>query len=407
MRLLLVAPTIDQDDVGEARSAYEWVTRLSARHEVTVLTYSKRGKRRPSEQLNARVLEWNDLPIVGRFERFNSVLKPGYVAFAARARRAIAGLIAAGERFDVGHQLAPLALRYASPLRRAGIPYLVGPLGGSLETPEPFRGEFGSEPWYVRFRAFDKLRIRHDPALRATYANAEVVLGVGRYVRDLLEAVPLKRFEIMSETGVDSVKPASSSRPDPRRGVRLLHVGRLVRSKGLRDALRALALVAGDRSWRLDIIGDGPEREPCESIARESGIGDRVSFHGRLPRAEIDPFYASTHVFLFPSFREPSGNVVIEAMSHGLACIVADRGGPASAVGDGAGTRVPVTDPPGYARALADAIKLYLDDPALIERHGAGASEQCSARFVWDRKIEQIESLYEQVARTSRERAPA
>ncbi len=38
MKLLLVAPTADREAVGESALAFEWVSRLAQRHEVTVLT---------------------------------------------------------------------------------------------------------------------------------------------------------------------------------------------------------------------------------------------------------------------------------------------------------------------------------------------------------------------------------
>ena len=61
----------------------------------------------------------------------------------------------------------------------------------------------------------------------------------------------------------------------------------------------------------------------------------------------IDDFYRAADVFVFPSYREPGGNVVFEAMSFGLPLVVGDRGGPGSAVDERSGIRVPprVTGP--------------------------------------------------------------
>ena len=69
-RLLLIAPTVDGTDVGEAWVAFQWVKRLSERHDVTLLTYTKRGRPPASEQLpGCRVVEWNEPPFIGRAER--------------------------------------------------------------------------------------------------------------------------------------------------------------------------------------------------------------------------------------------------------------------------------------------------------------------------------------------------
>ena len=46
------------------------------------------------------------------------------------------------------------------------------------------------------------LRLRRDPSLRRTYQQAGCVLGIAPYVRDRLAGVGLRRFEVMSETGL-------------------------------------------------------------------------------------------------------------------------------------------------------------------------------------------------------------
>jgi hypothetical protein len=51
LKLLLIAPTCDRDDVGEAWVAYQWARRLADRHDVTLLTYHKRGSSPASSQL--------------------------------------------------------------------------------------------------------------------------------------------------------------------------------------------------------------------------------------------------------------------------------------------------------------------------------------------------------------------
>ncbi|MBI4899190.1 MAG: glycosyltransferase family 1 protein, partial [Actinobacteria bacterium] len=51
MRILLVAPTVNAGDVGEAWVAYQWADLLSQRFDVTLLTYRKRGAPSITEQV--------------------------------------------------------------------------------------------------------------------------------------------------------------------------------------------------------------------------------------------------------------------------------------------------------------------------------------------------------------------
>src|SRR5580698_4471542 len=102
MRKALLIGIFDGEDVGEVWHGFQWVRRLAARHEVTILTYYKRGRNPLSGQLpGVRVIEWREPALVGKAERLNSLLKPGWVPFYVRTRRWIRQRLAAGERFDL------------------------------------------------------------------------------------------------------------------------------------------------------------------------------------------------------------------------------------------------------------------------------------------------------------------
>lgn len=403
-RVLVIGPNCDGTDVGESWSTYQWVQGLAADHDVTLLTYRKRNRPSAVGQLpDVNVVEWVDLPWIGRFERFNSMAKPGYVPFYLKARRWLRTARRSGRRFDLVHQISPLALRYPCPAMGLGWPVVIGPVAGSLQTPAAFSREVGSDRWYTRTRRLDRWRLRRDPCLRRTYEQAEAVIGVAPYVRDdVLSELAIKRFEVCSETGVTELPPAQPTpgpdgRDDNGSALRLLFVGRIVRTKGLRDAIRALGRIGSARPWRLDVVGDGSDRQACEDEVSELGLGGRIRFHGRLPREQVEAFYRNADVFVFPSFREPSGNVVLEAMSHGLPTIVADRGGPAEAVAEGCGVRVAVTNPDDYAQSLASALHELASDQRKRIEMGRAARERIASDYLWPRKITFLASLYRSV----------
>jgi len=397
MRVLLVAPTIDGDDVGESWVAYQWAQLLAARHQLTVVTYHKRGHRSVADQLaGTRVVEWGEPPFLGRYERFNSMLHPAYPWFYVKARHWIRGALASGEHFDVAHQPAPVALRYPSPACGLSIPLIMGPVGGSLSTPIGFEADDTTTPWFVKLRAIDSWRLSHDRLLRRTYREASCVLGIAPYVEDNLSPVPLRRFEVMSDTGLTSMPKIRSRPPVPGSPLKLLYAGRLVRTKGIRELLRALGELS-DLALHLDILGEGPERSLCESLVSELRICHRVSFHGSVPRNIVNAFYESADVFVFPSYREPGGSVVFEAMGYGLPLIVADRGGPASNTNSECAIRLPISTPEALVADLASAIRTLASDSSLRESMGRAARERVQQIGLWQTKIDQIDSLYKSV----------
>lgn len=393
MKVLMIAPACDGQDVGESWVAYQWAALVSQRFDLTLLTTYKRGHVPPSQQLpGVRVIEWSEPPLVGRVERLNSLMQPAYAPFYRRARRWIRGRLRAGERFDVAHQSVPVAMRYPSPARELGLPLIVGPVGGSLESPPGFVAEEGATPWYQRLRALDGWRIRHDPLLRSTYESADCVVGVAPYVQEFLSELTLRRFELLSETAVHDVPPPvdRSGRTGP---VRLLHVGRIVRTKGLRDVIRALGDLR-DLDVVLDVLGDGNDRAACEELAGSLGLGDRVVFHGSVPRAEVDGFYERADVFVFPSYREPGGNVALEAMSYSLPVIVCERGGPGANVSDACGFRLPAVSPEQLAADCAAAVRKLAEDRELRLRMGAAAREHVATTHLWEHRLDRMSELY-------------
>jgi glycosyltransferase involved in cell wall biosynthesis len=397
--VLLIAPNCDGTDVGEAFCAHRWTQHLSAVANVTLLTQLRPGRLPASAQLpHARVIEWPEPQLPRRLERVTAMLKPGYPVFAARARRWIGEELRAGRRFDIIHQLTPLALRYASPAQGFGIPYVLGPHAGSLTTPTAFTAECRSAPLFTRLRQIDRFRLEADPWLRRSFANASCIIGVAPYVRDVLGSIPVKRFEVMTELGVDEPLPpmrATSETP----GLRLLHVARAVRTKGLRDGIRAMAHLRDLSGVTLTQAGDGEELALCRAEAKRLGVESRVNFLGRIPRQQVEELYATSDAFLFPSFREPSGSVVFEAMRHGLPVIAAGRGGPGHVVDGGSGFKVPVDSPDQLALALATAVRRLADSPEERARLSAGARRRALELGSWPTKVNWLLDLYHSILR--------
>jgi glycosyltransferase involved in cell wall biosynthesis len=397
MKVLLVAPTCDGDDVGESWVAFQWARLLSERFDLTILTTYKRGHRPLSHQLTGvEVVEWQEPPGVGRLERLNSLMQPGYALFLDRARRWLKRRLAEGAGFDIAHQVIPVAMRYPSPAAALGIPLIIGPVGGSLSSPPAFAEEEGATPWYQRLRILDAWRMRRDPLLRRTYESADCVIGVAPYAKELLEGLAVKRFEVMSETAIHSVKPPidRTGRPGP---VRLLFVGRIIRTKGLRDVIRAMDRLR-DLDVVLDVVGNGNDRAACTALAKELELEDRITFHGAVPRAEVDGFYERADIFVFPSYREPGGNVSLEAMAYSLPLIVCRRGGPGANVDDSCAFRLDAVSPEQLAADCAAAIRRLVEDPELRSRMGAAARSHAERTHLWGARLEQMSTLYSELA---------
>ncbi len=402
-KVLIVGVCIDGTDTGEAWSGYQWVRRLSRLQDVTLVTLSKPGRTPAREQLpDTRVIEWTEWRVPARLQRPNDMLRPYYAAFYFIARARLRSLRRSGERFDLVHQLTPLAPRYPCPAVGLGWPLVIGPLAGSIATPPAFEPEMTRLPWYARLRALDLWRFRHDPWLRASLEGADAVIGAMPYMSDVLAPLRLRRFEVMSETGVERL-PERVRRPAPAPGaLRLLFVGRVVRNKGLRDGIRALAKLPELPHVTLDVVGDGEDLPDCRREAEALGVQARVRFHGRLARSAVDALYTACDALLFPSFREPSGNVPLEALGFGLPAIVADNGGPGWVVDESCGFKVKPETPARFAQELAGCIRQLASSPGLLAELSAGARRRVSEIALWDGKVRWMCGLYDSVVASAR-----
>lgn len=398
LRVLLIAPYYDKNIPGESWSTYKWIAGISKHCSVTVLSTHFEGWNKLDSPTHAdEIVNWPDIALPNRFARINHEMAPGYFVFYHRARKWIKQRLQNGWNFDLVHQINPLALRYPSPACGLGIPYVIGPLAGSLSTPAGFATEGADRQWFRKLRHLDKFRLRFDPYLNRTYANAEVVLGVAPYVKELLQPCRIKQFVAVSETGIDSISPVGRSMKSDNEALRLLFVGRVIRTKGVIDAIRAVALAAKKTPLHFDIIGDGDQMLACRTEAVRLGMENCIHFHGWLPRNDLDEWYRNAHVFLFPSFREPSGNVIFESMRNGLPVITCSVGGPSHVVDDSCGIRASPTNPEDYAIALAAAITELASDSERLFSMSNAATKRIEKIGLWENKIRDLMSLYSDV----------
>lgn len=140
--------------------------------------------------------------------------------------------------------------------------------------------------------------------------------------------------------------------------------GRLVSNKGLDGVLRAIAKVPGST---LLIIGDGPEREKYEALARQLDIAERVEFRGWLATQE-DVLHAlvQAKIFVMNSQSEGGPRVALEAMACGLPIISTKVGVMPEVIDEGKNGLFTTGEP----QDLAAQISVLLRDADLRTRLG-------------------------------------
>ena len=100
---------------------------------------------------------------------------------------------------------------------------------------------------------------------------------------------------------------------------------RLIPEKGFLDLVRIYHILYKEHpDWKLDIIGDGVEKNLLEEYLKVHHMEKYVTLHGYQKKDYIDNLLNASSIYLMTSFTESFGIVLIEAMSHGLPCIAFD-----------------------------------------------------------------------------------
>ena len=292
------------------------------------------------------------------------------------------------------------ALQKLWSLQRPDVVHLVteGPLGWSaLQAASHLKLPVVSD-FRTNFHAYSKhygvawLRSPIMAYLRSFHNRTACTMVPTEGLRAELQAAGFERVRVVSR-GVDTrLFDPSRRSPALRRqwgagpgDMVVMYVGRLAAEKNLATLLLAFeSLQSVDRSARLVLVGDGPQR------ARLQQRCPTAIFAGLRRSEDLAAHYASADLFLFPSVTETFGNVLPEAMASGLAVVAFDCAAAHELVRHGDnGLLVPLHDNEDF-RATAQRLAGQLSAV-----HAMGAQARLTARRLdWGRIVDEVESVY-------------
>jgi glycosyltransferase involved in cell wall biosynthesis len=168
-----------------------------------------------------------------------------------------------------------------------------------------------------------------------------------------------------------------------------LFLARLARTKGVTDAVEALARVRRRvAEAQLVMVGTGPERGPATALAERIGVADAVEWRGFVSEAEKRRILAQSRVLLAPSYEEGWGIAVCEALAGGVP-VVAYRHPVLDEVFGDAYLAVSPGDVDGLAELAA---RVLTDASYAEERSQAGrvTAERYDVRRVAELELEAI-----------------
>jgi glycosyltransferase involved in cell wall biosynthesis len=222
--------------------------------------------------------------------------------------------------------------------------------------------------------------------------------------------VPAERISIVCNTPrrslwVDEAVSRRAARAAS--GVRLVYLGNLDGSRGIDQAIQAVArLAAAGRDVRLTAIGDGACLKHFQGLARRFNVQDQVSLPGRLSFRHVREIMGTSDIGLIPHHATEAWNSTIpnklfDYMAIGLPVIVSDARPTGRIVREeGCGEVFHDRHPEDLARSIR-----ILEDPDRRSSHGQRGRAAIHRRYNWETDFRTLTGALETVLSEQRRSA--
>ena len=229
-----------------------------------------------------------------------------------------------GIHFDVILHVSMNDYRIPSELYKAkGAKVIWGPMGGAQVTPRPLK-VYEKNQLVASFREFVNKSCSWNPFYKKALRSYYKIYCINNETQKQISRIVGKDVPLMPELALRDEYKNLPIRKGKNDILKIVFVGRLIGKKGIAFLVDALSLMPTDMDWELLIFGDGDDRALIEKQIADSGIGKNVKLMGNRPLNQIAEAYQQADVFVLPSLRETSGNVLLEAMAYAVPIVAFD-----------------------------------------------------------------------------------
>lgn len=257
-----------------------------------------------------------------------------------------------------------------------GIPYVTALRGADVP---------GFSEKYDHFYLFAK------PLVRFLWHRAEKVIPNSVGIMELAKKTDPQQEMMIIENGVDTETFRPKNEGKSYSPVVFLSTSRLTPRKGIHHLIEAFAVAVRHATvpLKLQLIGEGEQKEALEARVKELDITEQVQFLGRVEHDLLPQFYQRSHVFVLPSKNEGMSNAALEALASGLPLIVSGTGGMQELVTDG---RNGLFIDPELTAPFAEALVSLSQNQGSLIAFGQESRRRAEARG-WDKVAENFRKI--------------
>ena len=255
----------------------------------------------------------------------------------------------------------------------------------------------------TEYYAFEKFAEYRELALKGLHGAKSVIALTEKERDQAIRAYgidPSKTVIVTSGTDTDTFKPTKVDKEgllkryfiSERDRPVVFFGGRLTDQKGIDTLLKAAKIYSRSDERPITIIaGDGALKKQLEELARELKL-EGVYFIGNQNHKQMVELFNIADVVALPSIFEPLGLIAIEALACGTPVIASNVGGFTKTVNSEIGCLVE----PGDYITLAEKVTTFIKD-GVKEQVGERAAAYVRENYSWDKTVNSIETIYEQI----------
>lgn len=303
-------------------------------------------------------------------------------------------------KFDIIHHVSTNDFRLIGRLYKLNKPYIIGPIGGAQETPVALREYVQQNKKSELLRSFLNKIMTGTPGYKRALNKASKIYFSNTETFDYLKKKinDTNKCEYMTEIGCSALEMYKEKALSKKRT--FMWAGRMEYRKGLEFLFDVIEKLPKNNSWRLILCGDGTQKEYYQSLCSEKCLEDYVTFTGKLSYDDVIKEYKNADVFVFPSLRETTGTVIVEAMAHSVPVITLRQGGAAFIVTEECGYPISGKSKEEYIANFAETMENCILNPNSVREKGTKAYEKINQEYMWEEKVKNILSVYDEVLKS-------
>jgi len=395
MKYLISAHSVNPYKGSEDYTGWNWILQLSKNakpdDEIYVITkkYNEKDTRNGLEEnkiKNVKLLIVDVPKVLDWFREKNSMFHHiYYILWQYFAYRYIKK---SKINFDVIHHVTMGDYRIIGKMYKFKNAYtILGPIGGAQTTPKSLKKNYEKNKILGGFREFINKSCSYNPFYKNAIKKFNKVYAINYETQSQLEKILKHRVDLLPELALREEYKYLKINKKKNDIKKILFVGRLINKKGLDLLIDVLKLIPKNIKWKLDIYGDGKEKNRIEKKIKDNKLQDNIILKGKRNFTDISDAYKSADIFVLPSLRETGGNVLIEAMAHKLPIISLDTSFSSYLKQYNCGIFINTKqDEKKIKIDFCEAIIKLIQSQELCERFGQNGYEFVNQNLTWEQK---------------------